>query len=114
MSKDIGANANNHHLNNTTPFECFTGRVPRHQSPLLILSFVFLDAVFNILFAKAQQDGTNFLTYANTILGFTMKHTSNWIVNDSNIVNGHKVVSFTPADKVGIVFVQVQNATQLK
>jgi hypothetical protein len=89
------------------------GRVPR-ISPLLILSFVFLDAVFNILFAKAQQDGTNFLTYANTSLGFTMKHTSNWIVNDSNIVNGHKVVSFTPAYKVGIVFVQVQNATQLK
>jgi hypothetical protein len=24
MSKDIGANANNHHLNNTAPFECFT------------------------------------------------------------------------------------------
>jgi len=61
--------------------------------------------------AHAQQDNTNFLTYANTDLGFTIKYPPYWAVNNSNVVNGHKVI-FTSADRVGIVFVQIQNATQ--
>jgi hypothetical protein len=33
-------------------------------------------------------------------------------VNDKHkIVNGHEVVSFTSADRVEVVFVQIQNAT---
>ena len=50
----------------------------------------------------------------NTGLGFTIKYPSDWTVNGSNIVNGHKVTSFTSADRVGVVFVQIQNATQLE
>jgi hypothetical protein len=83
---------------------------------LLLISFSTLSVivVYNISIAAAQNDNANFLTYTNTDLGFTIKHPSNWTVNDrnNNIVNGHRVVSFTSQDRVGIVFVQVQNATQ--
>jgi hypothetical protein len=61
--------------------------------------------------AAAQNDNANLLTYTNTQLGFTIKYPSHWTVNNSNIVNGHKVI-FTSADRVGVVFVQIHNATQ--
>jgi hypothetical protein len=79
--------------------------------PLLLSSFVLSNIVFNIPLARAQQHNASFLTYTNTDLGFTIKYLSDWTVNDSNIVNGHKV-AFTSADRVGIVFVQIENATQ--
>jgi hypothetical protein len=73
------------------------------------------NVIFNTPLARAQQDNAaSFLTYTNTDLGFTIKYPSDWTANDStnNIVNGHKVASFTSADRVGIVFVQIKNATQ--
>ena len=36
----------------------------------------------------------------------------NWTLNDRDIVNGHKVTSFTSPGVAGIVFVQIQNATR--
>src|SRR5919202_5900132 len=81
---------------------------------LLLISFSTLSVivVYNISIAAAQNDNANFLTYTNTNLGFTIKYPSNWTVNASNIINGHKVTSFTSPDTLGFVFVQVQNATQ--
>jgi hypothetical protein len=80
---------------------------------LLLISFSTLSViVYNIPIAAAQNDNANFLTYTNTNLGFTIKYPSNWTANDRTIVNGHKVASFTSADRVGIVFVQIKNATQ--
>jgi hypothetical protein len=79
---------------------------------LLLLSFSTLSlTVYNISIAAAEHDNANFITYTNTDLGFTIKHPSSWTANDSNIVNGHKV-TFTSAAKVGIVFVQIENATE--
>ena len=81
---------------------------------LLFLLFIFLSVVYDIPFTRAQQNNANFITYINTNLGFTIKHPSDWTVIDrnNNTVNGHKVVSFTSPDSVGIIFVQIQNATQ--
>jgi hypothetical protein len=81
---------------------------------IAIISFSTLSVIvgYNIPIAVAQNDNANFLTYTNTDLGFTIKYPSNWIVNDRDIVNGHEVVSFTSSDRVGIVFVQIENATQ--
>jgi hypothetical protein len=79
---------------------------------LLLISFSTLFViVYNIPIAAAQNDNANFLIYTNTNLGFTINYPSNWTVNDSNIVNDHKVTSFTSADRVWIGFVQIQNAT---
>ena len=81
---------------------------------LLFLLFIFLSVVYDIPFTRAQQNNANFITYINTNLGFTIKDPSDWTVNDrnNNTVNGHKVISFTSPDRVGIIFVQIQNATQ--
>jgi PsbP-like protein len=81
---------------------------------LLLISFSTLSVivVYNILIAAAQNENVNLLTYTNTDLGFTIKYPLNWTVNNSNIVNGHRVVSFTSPDKVGLAFVQIENATQ--
>jgi hypothetical protein len=81
---------------------------------LLFLLFIFLNVVYDIPFTRAQQNNVNFITYTNTNLGFTIKHPSDWTVIDrnNNTVNGHKVVSFTSPDRVGIIFVQIKNATQ--
>jgi hypothetical protein len=90
--------------------------VPKGTLPWIMSSLIFLIVLYNIVNgsqpARAQQDNANFLMYTNTYLGFTIKHPSNWTVNESNIVNGHKVASFTSADRVGMVFVQIENATQ--
>jgi hypothetical protein len=80
--------------------------------PLLFLSFIVPSILSGIPSAGAQQDGTKFLTHTNTDLGFIIKYPPDWTVNDSSIVNGHKVTSFTSPDRLGIVFVQIQNATQ--
>jgi PsbP-like protein len=78
-----------------------------------VISLIVLSNIVNVSqSARAQQDNTNFLTYTNTYLSFTIKYPSDWTINESDIVNGHKVASFTSADRVGIVFVQIENATQ--
>src|SRR5918911_704193 len=88
------------------------------QPPWILPSLMSLTMLFVISYntpiATAQRDSANFLTYTNTNLGFTIKYPSDWTVNDrnNNTVNGHKVVSFTSPDSVGVVFVQIQNATQ--
>jgi hypothetical protein len=46
--------------------------------PLLFSSLVLSNIASNILVASAQQNTTNFLTYTNTDLGFTMKYPSDW------------------------------------
>lgn len=74
-------------------------------------TFSVIIAYNNTPTAVAQNDNANLLTYTNTQLGFTIKYPSHWTVNNSNIVNGHKVI-FTSADRVGVVFVQIHNATQ--
>ena len=88
-------------------------RLPCTLLSLLISLFILLSAIaYSISIARAQQNNANFLTYTNKDLGFSIKYPSNWTVNISNILNDHKVASFTSADKVGIVFVQIENATQ--
>ena len=79
---------------------------------LISLSTLSVIVVYNILIAAAQNENVNLLTYTNTDLGFTIKYPLNWTINNSNIVNGHRVVSFTSPDKVGLIFVQIENATQ--
>jgi hypothetical protein len=66
---------------------------------------------YNIPIAAAQEDNTNFLTYTN--IDMVLQSSIHRIgLNDKNkIVNGHEVVSFTSADRVEVVFVQIQNAT---
>jgi len=66
----------------------------------------------NFPIAAAQQNNTSFLTYTNADLGFTIRYPWNWTVNASNTINGHKVTSFTSPDSVGVVFVQIENATR--
>ena len=66
----------------------------------------------NFPIAAAQQNNTSFLTYTNADLGFTIRYPWNWTVNASNTINGHKVTSFASPDRVGVVFVQIENATQ--
>jgi hypothetical protein len=79
---------------------------------LLPISFSILSVkVYDTPIAAAQENNTNFLTYTNPDLGFTIKYPPYWAVNNSNVANGHKVI-FTSADRVGIVFVQIYSATQ--
>jgi hypothetical protein len=66
----------------------------------------------NFPIAAAQQNNTSFLTYTNADLGFTIRYPWNWTVNASNTINDHKVTSFASPDRVGVVFVQIENATQ--
>jgi hypothetical protein len=66
----------------------------------------------NFPIAAAQQNNASFLTYTNADLGFTIRYPWNWTVNASNTINGHKVTSFASPDRVGVVFVQIENATQ--
>ena len=80
--------------------------------PSLISFFILSAIAHNVPIVRAQQDNTNFLTHTNTDLGFTIKYPLDWTVNGSNIINGYKVTSFTSVDRVAIVFVQIQNATQ--
>lgn len=82
---------------------------------LLVISFYTLSVILvynNIQIAVAQNEDANFLSYTNTHLGFIIRYPPDSIVNDSGIVNGHKATSFNSVDKVGIVFVQIQNTTR--
>ena len=63
----------------------------------------------NIPLARAQQDNTNFLTYTNTDLGFTIKYPSDWIVDYKSGTADNKMVRFTSADRVGTVGVVIQD-----
>jgi hypothetical protein len=78
---------------------------------LLPISFSILSVIVYYTPIAAAQNNTNLLTYTNPDLGFTIKYPPYWAVNNSNVANGHKVI-FTSADRVGIVFVQIHNATQ--
>jgi len=51
-----------------------------------------------------SQDNTNFLTYTNTDLGFTIKYPSDWLVNESNTALGLK-----SPDGAGFVLVSTFN-----
>jgi hypothetical protein len=53
-------------------------------SSLLLLLLLTIIA-YSIPLANAQQDSTNFLTYTNTNLGFTIEYTPDWTVDESNI-----------------------------
>ena len=52
----------------------------------------------------SSQDNTNFLTYTNTDLGFTIKYPSDWLVNESNTALGLK-----SPDGAGFVLVSTSN-----
>lgn len=75
--------------------------------------FILLILLTSILFyippnAIAQQDNTNFLTYANTDYGFTLKYPSNWTVNDTDI-NGSGFRIYSP-DRVAVILVNIKPA----
>jgi hypothetical protein len=97
-------------------YTCHVIRIPSSLD-IAITYFVFHIAVIvynNIPNTAAQNGNANFLMYTNPDLGFTIKYPSNWTVNDSNnnnLVNGDKVISFASPDRIGIFFVQIQNAT---
>jgi hypothetical protein len=71
------------------------------------MSFIVI-CKYRILWIS-QQD--NFQTYANTNLGFTIKHPPNWTVDESSIAIRNEVV-FAPPDKGGIVGVMIENLTR--
>ncbi len=54
--------------------------------PLLFMSFIVPSILSGIPSAGAQQDGTKFLTYTNTDLGFIIKYPPDWTANDSSIL----------------------------
>jgi PsbP-like protein len=76
-----------------------------------ILSFILSVIAYNTIPATAQQDSSNFLTYTNIDLGFTMKYPSDWTVDDTNVTND-QTVKFTSADRAGHLLVMIGNATQ--
>ena len=77
---------------------------------LLVSLFILSIITHSIPLANAQQDNTNFLTYTNTNLGFTIKYPHNWTVDESTITIRNEVI-FTPPDKGGIVGVMIENLT---
>jgi len=85
------------------------------QPSKMLASYILLSLLSGIFYgpslAGAQQDSTNFLTYTNTDLGFTIKYPSDWTVDDANVTND-QTVKFTSADRVGHLFVMIGNATQ--
>jgi photosystem II reaction center protein PsbP len=61
--------------------------------------------------AVSQQDNnanTNFLTYTNTDLGFTMNYPSDWKLNENDILNRYKVM-FAPSSNGVYVAVGITN-----
>jgi hypothetical protein len=72
--------------------------------------FILYIITHSIPLANAQQDNTNFLTYTNTNLGFTIKYPPDWTVDESNIAIRNEVI-FAPADKGAIVGVMIGNLT---
>ena len=48
---------------------------------------------------NTQQDNTNFLTYTNTDIGFTIKYPRDWTVDENRAADG--IVQFMPPDRTG-------------
>ena len=78
--------------------------------PSPVSVFILSIITHNIPLANAQQDNTNFLTYTNTKLGFTIKYPPDWTVDESNIAIRNEVI-FAPPDKGAIVGVMIGNLT---
>jgi hypothetical protein len=78
--------------------------------PSIVSLFISSIITYSIPLANAQQDNTNFLTYTNTNLGFTIKYPPDWTVDESNIAI-HNEVIFVPQDKGAIVGVMIGNLT---
>ena len=78
--------------------------------PSLVSLFILSIITHSIPLANAQQDNTNFLTYTNTNLGFTIKYPPDWTVDESNIAIRNEVI-FAPPDKGAIVGVMIGNLT---
>ena len=78
--------------------------------PSPVSVFILSIITHNIPLANAQQDNTNFLTYTNTKLGFTIKYPPDWTVDESNIAIRKEVI-FVPPDKGAIVGVMIGNLT---
>jgi hypothetical protein len=78
--------------------------------PLVVSLFILYIITHSIPLANAQQDNTNFLTYTNTNLGFTIKYPPDWTVDESNIAIRNEVI-FAPPDKGAIVGVMIGNLT---
>jgi hypothetical protein len=88
----------------------------RRSSCYLSVALAFILVLFTLLcntkLALAQPSAatsasSNFLTYTNTDLGFTMKYPSDWTVDDSKIAINS--VGFKSPDGVGIVVVGIVN-----
>ena len=78
--------------------------------PSPVSVFILSIITHNIPLANAQQDNTNFLTYTNTKLGFTIKYPPDWTVDNSYIPIRNEVI-FVPPDKGAIVGVMIGNLT---
>jgi hypothetical protein len=78
--------------------------------PSIVSLFISSIITYSIPLANAQQDNTNFLTYTNTNLCFTIKYPPDWTVDESNIAI-HNEVIFVPPDKGAIVGVMIGNLT---
>jgi len=78
--------------------------------PSLVSVFILSIITHSIPLANAQQDNTNFLTYTNTNLGFTIKYPPDWTVDESNIAIRNEVI-FEPPEKGAIVGVMINNLT---
>jgi hypothetical protein len=77
---------------------------------LLVSLFIFPSILYNMSLANAQQDNTNFLTYTNTDLDFTIKYPPDWTVDESNVAIRNEVI-FAPPDKGAIVGVMINTLT---
>ena len=89
--------------------------------PLFLSSFVLSNMTCNMRVASAQQHTMNFLTYANTDLGFKIKYPSDWKSTvtkgsgGSNYVVFYPVLYFSSGRNISTVLVGVDdvNATTL-
>src|SRR5919202_716697 len=89
--------------------------------PLFLSSFLLSNVTCNMRVARAQPHTMNFLTYANTDLGFTIKYPSDWksIVTKgsggSNYVIFISALDFSSGRNISTVLVGVDdvNATTL-
>ena len=81
--------------------------------PLFLSSFLLSNVASNIPVANAQQKTTNFLTYTNTDLGFTIKYPSDWKSTatkgsgGSNYVDFYSALDFSNGRNISTVLVGV-------
>ena len=84
--------------------------------PLFLLSFVLSNVTCNMRVASAQQHTTNFLTYTDTDLGFTIKYPSDWKSTvtkgsgGSNYVVFYSALDFSSGRNISTVLVGVADA----